>query len=149
MPQRNQATHNLKRIWHPYWAGEDFHAGMWTAIKAKDRKAMLDKAIEFTGNAVLYGKYMRQVAKLWPISCEHNLTDSGINRKAWIGHAACCLAIRCPEDVTREAWAHLTQQQQDEANAQADAAIAQWEHERKNTAVHQDLGAQRVFDWHS
>jgi hypothetical protein len=70
---------------------------------------------------------MLKVIKQWPISCEHNLTDFSINRKAWIGHAACCLALNVPENITRMAWHHLTEKQQDEANEKARIAIKIWE----------------------
>lgn len=88
----------MKRIYHPFWDWEDYKAGMWNKSKNKD---LLQKAIEFTGNAELYGSYMFRITDEWPISCEHNLTDLSQNRKAWLGHAACCLAIGCPEDITR------------------------------------------------
>lgn len=73
---------------------------------------------------------MLRVLPAWPISCEHNLTDLAQNRRAWIGHAACCLELACSEDVTREAWGHLTQGQRDAANAKASEAIATWESAR-------------------
>ena len=88
---------------------------------------MLSKAIEFTGNAPLYGSYMQRITTEWPLSCEQNLTDLSVNRKAWIGHAAACLAIDCPEYVTRMAWAYLTPEQQRDANIQAQNAIDEWE----------------------
>lgn len=88
---------------------------------------MLYNAIEFTGNAPLYGSFMRRVVREWPVSCEQNMTDIGINRKAWVGHAAACLAINSPEYVTRMAWAHLTNEQQRAANRQAQDAIDEWE----------------------
>jgi hypothetical protein len=65
--------------------------------------------------------------ELWPIACEHNLTDDTQNRRAWIGHAACQMAINCPEYITRSAWGYLTREQQGKANAMADKAIARWE----------------------
>jgi hypothetical protein len=139
----------VRKVWHPYWDWEDYKAGMWSSVKGKDRATMLRRAIEFTGDAVLYGSFMRRVAAEWPISCEHNLTDSAINRQAWIGHAACCMATGCPEDVTREAWGELTQQQQSEADAQAASAIAGWENARKDRKVHQDVGAQGLPLWDS
>lgn len=117
----------MKRIYHPYWDWEDYKAGMWRNISKEEETKYLSKAIEFTGNAELYGQWMLKVIELWPIACEHNLSATGINRQAWIGHSACCLAINCPEQVTRLAWHNLTQKQQDEANAKADYAIKLWE----------------------
>lgn len=60
-------------------------------------------------------------------SDEHHLTDVGSNRKAWLGHAAACLAIQAPEDITRQAWGYLSQKQQDDANLQAEMTIKVWE----------------------
>ena len=127
----------MKKIWHHYLNWEDYQNGMYKTLSGDERKAFLDKAIEFTGNAELYGLYMLDVIDKWPVSCEQNLTDQGMNRQAWIGHAACCLAIGCPEDITRQAWASLNQTQQDDANAQADNAIQIWEfrHEKQNSKV--------------
>ena len=132
----------LTRVWHPYTSWEEFPAGMWSRIHGEERAELLRQAIEFTGDHILYGSWMLKVAEQWPISCEHNLTGTGINRRAWTGHAACCLAIGCPEDITREAWGHLTQQQQDDANRAADRAIHAWEqaYEGQDTSVHQNLG---------
>lgn len=116
----------ISRIYHPYNLWEDWKHGMWRTIGGEERKRLLKEAIEFTGNAQLYGHWMRMVIKQWPYACEHNLTNPGINHQAFIGHSACCLAIGCPEDITRIAWHSLTQQQRDEANIEADEAIAEW-----------------------
>ncbi len=125
----------IKKIWHPYMIWEDYLNGMYKTVSGDERKQLLNTAINFTGNANLYGMYMLKVVDSWPISCEHNLSDTGMNRKAWIGHAAACLANGLPEDITREAWASLTKEQQDEANDQADFAIQYWEgkYESQNT----------------
>ena len=100
---------------------------MWRSVYGQERDLYLEKAIVFTGNARLYGRYMIKVVKEWPYACLHNLTNPSINRQAWIGHSACCIAIKCPEDITRLAWHTLTQKQQDDANSQADKAIAHFE----------------------
>ena len=75
----------------------------------------------------LYGMWMHKVVECWTYACEHNLTDLSINRKAWIGHAACCMAIKCPEEVTRMAWHFLTHEQQFKANNKAREVIKRWE----------------------
>lgn len=106
---------------------------MWGSVK--DRKAWLQKAIEFTGDHDLYGSWMMKVADEWPFSCQHNLTKRDTNRKAWIGHAAVAMAIQCPEDIVREAWGYLTQKQQDDANAKAQLAIEYWESRQCQSAV--------------
>jgi hypothetical protein len=137
----------MQRIYHPYWNWEDYQSGMWRSVKGKERDIFLQRAIEFTGDDHLYGSYMFRVVDEWPISCEHNLTDLNQNRKAWIGHAACCLAINCPEDITRAAWGMLTKQQQDDANEKAEQAIRLWErfHAKKNKSLCEQMEIAGLF----
>ena len=106
---------------------EEYKLGMWKNIHGEKRNELLRKAIQFTGNAKLYGEYMIRVIREWPISCEQNLMITGLNRQAWIGHAACCIAFQCPEEITRLAWHFLSNKQQIKANKKADYAIELWE----------------------
>lgn len=124
---------SIKRIWHPYWLWEEVKFNMWgTPIDGED---MLKKAVKFTGDHKLYGKWMMKVVKEWKYSCEHNLSCLEQNRQAWIGHAAVALAFKCPEDITRLAWWQLTDRQRELANKEADKAITYWENKyaEKNT----------------
>jgi hypothetical protein len=115
----------FNRIYHPYWDWEEIDSNMWGTVESRDK--FLKKAIEFTGDHKIYGRFMMRVAREWPKSCENSLTDYSINRKAWIGHAACAMALGCPEDITRQAWAELTDEQRILANREAEAAIQYWE----------------------
>lgn len=110
-------------IWHPYWLMEEIAHNMWGSTA--HRKTWLEMAVLFTGNAELYGEWMLKVTDEWRFSCEHNLTKAG-DKRPWIGHAAVAMAIGCPEDIVRQAWALLTQQQQDSANKKASEAIEYW-----------------------
>lgn len=117
--------HSIERIYHPYWMWEEVKFNMWGAVSNKFE--MLEWAIEFTGDAEKYGSWMMKVVSDWNCSCEHNLSNKTQNRKAWIGHAACAYANKCPEDIVRKAWSHLSEDQQIKANKKADEAIAAWE----------------------
>ncbi len=120
---------------------------MWRTIHGQEKKDMIGRAVEFTGDAVLYGSFMRRIIVEWPLACEHNLTERSMNRLAWIGHAASCLAIQCPESITREAWGMLTDRQRVEADNQADAALQCWikTHEGKDSRLDQAMGIERLF----
>jgi len=98
---------------------------MWGSVDDKEKH--LKEAIEFTGDYKLYGSFMLKVVENFIYSCEHNLSDLSQNRKAWVGHAACALAMGCPEDIVRHAWSYLTEEQQRLANKEADKAIKVWE----------------------
>lgn len=134
----------LARVWRPIELWEEIGFNMWG--ESFNRKDLLRRAICFTGNHRLYGHYMLRVTQEWPNSCVNALTDYSLNRRAWIGHAACALALRCPEDITRQAWGYLTNEQQTLANAQADRAIQSWEvRYRKSIGIRLDMEAPLLF----
>lgn len=118
---------------------------MWRTVQSKHREKLVNWAIEFTGNHELYGYWMRQVIYEWRNSCEQNLTDTSQNRLAWIGHAAVCLAIDIPEDITREAWGKLSDRQQRLANNEARKAIKMWEKYYSNQS--REIYNQMAFAW--
>jgi len=134
----------MKRVYHPYWDWEEIQHNMWGSVG--NRKAWLERAIAFTSDHKKYGRFMMRVVDEWPISCENALTDKSINRKAWVGHAAVSLAMECPEDITREAWGHLTDEQQFLANKKASRAIQAWEYNYlKDRELHSDMGVPMLF----
>lgn len=116
----------MKRIWHPYTVWEDFLQGMWRIVPKCEETLWLDVAVWFTGDNDLYGQWMLKVINELPLACEHNLTNDAMNRWAWIGHAACCLATGCPEYITRRAWGLLDETQRTLANARAAIALQIW-----------------------
>lgn len=115
----------FKRVYHHYLDWEEIDSNMWGSVTNKQK--YLEKAIEFTGDHKKYGRFMQKVVDTWKVSCENALTDYSLNRRAWVGHAACALALGCPESITREAWGKLTDEQQLLANKEADRAIKLWE----------------------
>jgi len=135
----------MERIWHPWDQWEEVAHNMWGEVL--DRRTALETAIGFTADARLYGSYMQRVIREWPISCENALTDQRLNRRAWIGHAAAALAHGLPEDITREAWGYLNNEQRILANREADRAIAAWENAGgKNRDIPEYMGTE-VLPW--
>jgi hypothetical protein len=138
----------FERIYHHYLDWEEVDFNMWGSVK--NREDYLEKAIKFTGDHKLYGRFMVRVVSEWKNSCENAMTDYYINRRAWVGHAACALAIGCPEDITREAWGRLNSEQQLLANKKADEAIQLWEYNYfKSGGVCIDMGEQMLQGWDS
>jgi hypothetical protein len=116
----------MKRIYHNYRRWEDFKNGMWRKVSREEHEKLLPIAVEFTGDHEKYGAAMMEVIKRWKYSCEHNLTDSSLNKKAWVGHAACSYKLNLPEPVVRSAWKLLSEEQRIAANKKADIAIMTW-----------------------
>ena len=131
---------SARRVWHPYWDWECFAHGMWSKVTRDQERELLPKAIEFTGDAELYGHWMLKATEAFPRSCEHHLTDTSLNKQAYIGHAACALALRLPEYIVRRAWGMLAQDQRDRANAKADTAVSVWLKARAGHVAQLDFG---------
>lgn len=136
----------ISRVYHPYWAWEEVAHNMWGSVP--DRRSALRDAVTFTGNHRRYGAAMMRVVGEWPISCENALTDRSLNQKAWVGHAACALAIQCPEDIVRQAWGLLTDEQRFLANKEANRAIRRWRLDYcARHGVREQVGEQMLLEW--
>lgn len=117
---------SVKQVWVQYTLWEDFKAGMWRRVTPEEHKLLLPIAVDFMANSVMYGKAMSEVLVAWPNTMLNGLTNSSINRKAFLGHCACCYKIQMPESVTRAAWWMLTEQQRVDADEQAMINIESW-----------------------
>ena len=133
----------LPQIYHPVQQWEEITHNMWG--KVTDRNAYTQRAIQFTSNHIEYGRYMRRVCDEWPISTENAFTDPHLNHRAWVGHAACALAFNCPEDIVRQAWSYLTDEQKLLANKEASRAIADWRRAYiKDRGLRHDVAAEML-----
>lgn len=134
---------SIPQVYHPVQMWEEVTHNMWGRVD--NRADYLARAIEFTSNHKLYGHYMRRVCAEWPISTENALTDPYLNHRAWVGHAACALAMNCPEDIVRQAWSHLTDEQKLLANQEASRAVADWRRSYvKNRGLRKAVGAEML-----
>lgn len=136
--------HSFDRVYHPIHNWEEIVHNMWG--EATNPQQALEQAIAFTSDHEKYGSYMLRVVREWPISTENALTDGSINQRAWVGHAACALALNCPEDITRKAWGYLTDEQQLLANNQASRAIQLWrDNYSKSKRIHREVAEPLLF----
>jgi len=116
-------TGRIKKIYHHYKKWEEYKKGMWVKPTIEEIQDLIPIIVEFTGNHLEYGKAMIEVIKSWKYSCEDKLTDIHINRRAWLGHAACCYKFGWKESLVRQAWKMLSNKQRILANEQADKVI--------------------------
>lgn len=121
----------MKRIYHHYNLWEDYHAGMYDEIKY-GRKKRVEKAAYILGTPEICKQAMEKVISEWKIATEYNLSNAEINRKAWLGQAACSCYANIHEDETREAWGLMTEQQRIKANQIAASIIKKWLRERED-----------------
>ena len=144
----------MNRIYIPYWEWEDWINGMWRKLSKHNEEYYFNLAIEFTGDHIKYGKSMMDVVKAWTNTMLHNLTNSSINKKAFVGHCACCYKHEIPEYIVRMGWKKLTDEQRFLANIEAEKAINYWiknlyDREKKNKGIRKDMGRQMLLLWDS
>jgi hypothetical protein len=116
---------DIQRIAHPWWAWEDHEDGMYGTAYGWQQK--IPAARELLASPRRLEDAMRAVVDAWPVSAEHQLTNTEQNRRAWLGQAACRLFAHAPAIATRAAWAQLTSVQCDAANACAERVIREWQ----------------------
>lgn len=119
----------MQRIFHHYSLWEDYHAGMYD--ESKDGRAeRVKEAARILGTPDICRVAMEKVINEWEKATEYNLSNAEINRKAWLGQAACSCYAGIHEDETREAWGIMTEAQRIEANKIAATIIKKWVSER-------------------
>lgn len=115
----------MERIFHHFSKWEDYHAGMYDESK-DGREERVAEAARILGTPKICREAMEKVVSEWRIATEYNLSNAGINRKAWLGQAACSCYAGIHEDETREAWGIMTTAQRTEANRIAAEIIKKW-----------------------
>lgn len=112
----------MKRIYHNHNLREDWRQGLYNSHCANESEK-IKTCIFLLGTQTVFDYYARLVIKKWPYSCEHNLTDNGRNKQAYLGQASCCFYCGAPEYITKIAWNRLPKKTQKSANLTADKVI--------------------------
>lgn len=121
-----QNTGDKSRIFHTFDKWEAVSAGFFSpGVKGKTKDECEAEYCAFLGDLEEFAAGMDKVFKEWPNSCEHNLTNSAMNRIAWLGQAAACAARGLPSTF-RGGFALLPQEKQDAANALAHKHLNLW-----------------------
>lgn len=126
----------LKRVYRPFSEWEETYAGMWMRPTGEERAQHIEKCALFMADTDAFRAAMLRAIDEWPNSCEVAFTSTASNRQAWLGHAACCIAIGCPEEPTRAAWWKLTQEAREAGDAAAAEVILIWEERYRAKAAH-------------
>jgi len=135
----------IKRVYIPYTEWEDWLNGMWST----GDESRLQEAIDFTGDHIRYGEAMREVVIAWPRTMLNSLTNTSINRRAFLGHCAVCYKLGIQESIVRSAWKELTDEQRFLADDVAEKTIKHYLYETRNSRLHKDMGKQMLFEWAS
>lgn len=122
---RASNTEDPNRIFHTFDKWECFKAGFFaTSANGYSHEEAINKFAEFFKKED-FEKYAKKVTKEWKHSCEQNLTNSSMNRIAWLGQASVCYAYGIPSKYS-SGWNLLTNSEQEKANEIALNVINEW-----------------------
>jgi hypothetical protein len=117
----------MERIFHPYQLWEDYPNGFYDNISGRNKAEMINRVISILSDSNETERLMSKVISEWKYSCEHNLTNMGLNRIAYLGQSACCIEDKIPSTVTMESWNKIDKSCRDKADSIADKLIKEWE----------------------
>ena len=113
---RTVNTSDDNRIFHQYTEWECYKAGFYaTTMKDMSKEQCEQSYANFLSDLPRFTEALNGVISSWKKSCEHYLTNSAMNRIAWLGQAAICYDMGIPSTF-RGGFSLLTDQQQDAAN---------------------------------
>lgn len=134
-----QNTSDATRIFHTFDKWEAVDAGFFApGIKGRDKEECEQEYGAFLADPNTFAEGIQAVFKAWPNSCEHNLTNSSMNRIAWIGQAAACVARGLPSTY-RAGFSKLPVETQNMANKLALEYLNKWLTERGIPVVNMDV----------
>lgn len=116
----------MERIHHHYEKWEDWKLGFYDNVSGKNKTDLINKVIELFSNPELIEVYMNRVISEWIYSCEQNLSNTSMNRIAYIGQAACCIYAGVTSSITMEAWSLVKKENRDIADSIASDVLKKW-----------------------
>lgn len=118
----------MNRIYHTWDKWECYPAGFYEK-RPKDKAISDDEAREIYTNLLAnteeFEAALERVITEWRHSCEHYLTNESMNRIAWLGQAALCLAKGVPA-IFRGGFVDLPLDLQRRANETALKYLNKW-----------------------
>lgn len=145
---RTVNTSDEDRIFHRYEQWECYKAGFYNTTKQGMTKAQCEEIYrELLSDGPRFQSVLEKVIVEWPHSCEHYLTNTAMNRIAWLGQAALCYEHGIPSSF-RGGFHLLSPPLQEQANRFALNALNEWltTHGRPVTSMTDAYSGERQSD---
>jgi hypothetical protein len=113
----------MKQHFYNYKDWECFQNNMYTI---RNNETHINHCKLLLSNQELFYTACLLVIKKYKISCLHHLTNNSINKKAYMGAAACNLMNDSSEIEVREAWSLLNEKEKTIANIIATKVINEY-----------------------
>lgn len=132
-------TNDENRIFHTHDKWECAKAGFYATTPPKGMTAEGCKSAyrDFLADIGRFERALIGVTTEWKHSCEHYLTNSAMNRIAWLGQAAACYDLGISQEF-RGGFTYLSEPQQNAANEMALKYLNKWMAENDRPTVTMD-----------
>lgn len=132
-------TNDENRIFHTHDKWECAKAGFYATTPPKGMTAEGCKAAyrDFLADLPRFEEALAGVTSEWKHSCEHYLTNSAMNRIAWLGQASACYDMGISQEF-RGGFSYLRPDQQDAANEMALTYLNKWLEANGRTSLTMD-----------
>lgn len=136
---RTANTEDENRVFHTHDKWECAKAGFYATTPPKGMTAEGCKSAyrDFLANLDRFEKALEGVISEWKHSCEHYLTNSAMNRIAWLGQAAACYDMGISSEF-RGGFAYLTPGQQAKADDMALKYLNRWNERNGRPSISMD-----------
>ena len=119
-------TDDENRIFHTYDKWECHKAGFYSPTKENwSHQECEDEFKRILSDQNLFGQILSKVIVEWKNSCEHYLTNTSMNRIAWLGQAAVCYHSGVPSRYSG-AWMDLDKKTREKADNTALTYLNKW-----------------------
>lgn len=113
---RTVNTNDPDRIFHTFDKWECYAAGFYnTTVEGKTEEECKQEYADFLSNLPEFEKALDFIVHNWKYSCEHYLTNKGMNRIAYLGQAALAYARGIPQKYAG-GYFLMTKEQQEAAD---------------------------------
>jgi len=114
------------RIFHTFDKWECHKAGFYKNVKDNWTHEECENEFKrILSDQELFASILEKIIVEWKYSCEHYLTNSSMNRIAWLGQAAVCYHSGVPSRYS-SAWFDIEEGIRDKANATALIYLNKW-----------------------
>lgn len=96
---------------------------------------------------VRFAEAIDNLISQWPVSAAVHLSNSSINRRAWLGQTACFLIHGACDECTKAAWRRMSETDQWIANEVAEQKIRKWNQYNFDRASCPKQSAQLAFQF--
>lgn len=115
----------MMRIYHPWNKWECYKHGFYGGMEYQ-KDDTLHLYADLLKDLPKFEGALKTIISEWHYSCEHNLSNEGMNRIAWLGQASCALLYNVPNSVSMGGYNLLSLEEQEAVDAMAQKYLNLW-----------------------